>query len=185
MFLLADNHAGKSFDHIDHAAIDDDQLEKIIMTENGQFVLFSICDQYKSVDNISIETKLPSLKVKLLLSLLIKKGLVTVTERMNPSGISEKLYKLQARNIEIVKKIEVFNKVATINFLTKIIRLVMQKDHNGDIRNLTEVTIKVHKNEVNRFIDDLDSLIKKYSDIENEDEDETECYTFLSFLGNK
>jgi hypothetical protein len=158
------------------------EIEELLLTGAGMSVGICISDKYKSVEMIIGDTKLPLLKVKLVLNKFIEFGIVDSLEKKNANGIIEKYYKLVPSRVDFVYDNKTANIADMISFFSegtgRILRALSDGIGTGLARH---ISIRANEKDMMHFLDELELLIEQYNRLE--DHDMEDVYSLIVALG--
>lgn len=167
----------------DNLIIENDYDLEYILKNNGFQVILCLYSCPKTIKEISEETKISSLNVKLIISRLQKKGIVKVSNIVALNGNIQKKFELVEKNVEVLcnSKNENMDLYATSQYFCNSISKII-KNFYIDKPNKAKISyIKASSQNIEKFNKELEELYKKYDSMD--DEDESEIYGFICVLG--
>ncbi len=155
--------------------------EDIDIFEKNIFnVMFSIFNDYKSVDAICHETNIPKLNLQQILNLLDENKLIITNFDVDSNNMLKKMYKLQ-EDLDIIDDGKFSNIIETINYFSNIIKALINNIYKDEFGIANNIIIKCDKDTVEEFLKDYNKLLDKFESIEDKSSDET--YAFVSAVG--
>ncbi len=170
---------------------ENERMESDLLTGRGMDILLCVMNERKYASDIAKELMMPVCSVQLYLNRLEKAGLVKTEKKLLSNNTIKMEYSLIKDDIEIINAIigkEAFSgernrkvEIAAQHFAGLTKKAIRSANCNSDMPNIIKTSfMKAKKDDMEKFLSEINDLYKKYLDKEDVSAEET--YSLMTVL---